>query len=71
MEQQGIFEKPMVKWGLYLGGLNVAYILVLYLIDVSLLISFWNSAISLTLLIVFMVLAMKEQRRNNNEAQEA
>jgi hypothetical protein len=68
MEQQGIFEKPMVKWGLYLGGLNVAYILVLYLIDVSLLISFWNSAISLTLLIVFMVLAMKEQRRNNNEA---
>jgi|GEM_PF-2964937 len=68
MEQQGIFEKPMVKWGLYLGGLNVAYILVLYLIDVSLLISFWNSAISLVLLVAFMVLAMKEQRRNNNEA---
>jgi hypothetical protein len=65
MEEQGIFERPMVKWGLYLGGVNVAYILVLYLIDVSLLISFWNSAISLVLLVTFMVLAMKEQRSAN------
>lgn len=67
MEQQGIFEKPMVKWGLYLGGINVAYILALYLIDVSLLISFWNTAISLVLFVAFMVLATKEERRNNND----
>jgi cellobiose-specific phosphotransferase system component IIC len=58
-------EKPFVKHGLYLGGVTVAYILLLYLVDVSLLISLWNSAISLVLIVVFMVLAAKEQRNLN------
>lgn len=67
METQGIFNKPMVKWGLYLGGLNIIYLLVLYMIDISLIVSMWNSLISLVLIIVFMVLGTKEERKNNNE----
>ncbi len=68
MEQKGVFEKPMVKWGLFLGGVNVLYILLIYLIDVSLLVSFWNSLISLALTVVFMILAMREQRAQNGNA---
>ncbi|MFN3528478.1 MAG: DUF4199 domain-containing protein [Bacteroidia bacterium] len=65
MESQSIFEKPMMKWGLFLGGVNVAYILVFYLIDVSLLISFWNTLISLVLLVTFMVLGCRDAREQN------
>lgn len=65
MEQKGIFEKPMIKWGLFLGGVNVLYILLLYIIDVSLLVSYWNSLVSLALSVAFMVLACREERTNN------
>lgn len=65
MEQKGFFERPMIKWGLFLGGVNVLYILLLYIIDVSLLVSFWNSLIALALTVVFMILAMREQRTQN------
>ncbi len=65
MEQKGFFERPLVKWGLFLGGVNVVYILLLYIIDVSLLVSFWNSLISLAITVGFMVLAMREQRAAN------
>jgi hypothetical protein len=65
MEQKGIFEKPMIKWGLFLGGVNVLYILLLYIMDVSLLVSFWNSLVSLVLSVVFMILACREERTNN------
>jgi hypothetical protein len=68
MESQGFFEKPLVKWGLFLGGVNVVYLLLLYIVDVSLLISFWNSAISLVLVVVFMVLGTREQRKLNDNA---
>lgn len=66
MEKQGIFNKPMIKWGLYLGGLNIIYLLVLYMIDVTLIASLWNSLVSLVLIIVFMVIGAKEERKINN-----
>lgn len=65
MEQKGFFEQPIVKWGLFLGGVNVAYILLIYIIDVSLMVSFWNSMISLALTISFMILGMREVRTQN------
>lgn len=65
MEQKGLFERPVIKWGLFLGGVNVLYILLLYIVDVSLLVSFWNSLIAFALTVVFMVLAMREQRNLN------
>lgn len=67
METQSIFNKPMVKWGMYLGGLNIITLLVLYMIDVSLIVSLWNSLLSLVLIIVFMVIGTKAERKNNNE----
>lgn len=65
MEQKGLFDRPMIKWGLFLGAANVLYILLIYIIDVSLLVSFWNSLIALALTVVFIILACKEERTKN------
>ena len=67
MEQQGIFEKPMVKWGLYLGGVLVASLFAVYILSTSSLISWWYSTLTLAVFpIIFMVLANQETRRIQN-----
>jgi hypothetical protein len=67
MEQQGIFERPMVKWGLYLGGVLVASLFAVYILSTPSLISWWYSTLTLAVFpIIFMVLANQETRRIKN-----
>ncbi|MBA4303918.1 MAG: hypothetical protein C0424_06810 [Sphingobacteriaceae bacterium] len=65
MEQKRFFEKPMIKWGLLLGGLLVVALFLVYSFDAASLVSIWYSILTLAFLpIIFMVLANIELKRS-------
>jgi len=52
-----------LKWGLITGVLQIAFIAVQYIIDPALMIAWWNSLLSIGLLVALMVGAALEHRR--------
>lgn len=56
-------ENPAVKWGLYYGIASIALFLIFYLVNPSLVFSV-NGIIGLVLMILFPVLACREERTN-------
>jgi len=52
-----------LRWGLILGGLQIAFTAVQYMIDPALMIAWWNSLLALGLLIALMVAAALERRK--------
>jgi len=51
-----------LKWGLISGALQIAFVVIQYLIDPALMIAWWNSLLSIGLLVALMVGAAMEYR---------
>jgi len=51
-----------LKWGLITGALQIAFVVIQYLIDPALMIAWWNSLLSIGLLVALMVGAAMEYR---------